>query len=285
MANNTRRISILGAGGNAGVLLSRCLRADARFEVVGWDDNPWARKLIECNVDEQARGTDADLIIPTPDSLVLLYADKPGTFLPAKSVIETCQSKALTAKLLGPVLCPETYWVRETSGAGGAGARQEMASQYLPGRNISVELVYCTGVVWGHFVKERLSYSVKCIEPNVVGIGTSMVSRCIEAPEYVDLAKVAIAKLSGDGNEHGAFGVDFREDKYGRPYITEINAGRFLTASYVYYYRCGYNLPRLLVELALGMDVTPLTDYPVGNAVIRQFDSEPYVGPLAEEMV
>lgn len=279
-----KRISILGAGGNAGVLLSRCLREDNRFEVVGWDDNPWARKLIECEVDERDKGTRADLIIPTPDSLVLLYADRPNTFLPPRRIVEICQDKALTAKLLGPALCPETYWVRETSGAGGTGARQEMAAQYLPGRNVSVELLYHEGLLRKYFVKERLSYSVKRVEPNVVGVGTSMVSRCVEGQEYVDLATDAIAKLSGPGKERGAFGVDLREDEYGRPYITEVNAGRLLTASYVYYYRCGYNLPRLLVELALGLDLTPLAQYPAGAAVVRQLDSEPYVGPLSEEM-
>ena len=42
--------------------------------------------------------------------------------------------------------------------------------------------------------------------------------------------------------------IDFKENKKGEPKITEVNAGRFLTASYVYYYLTDYNLPLLMVK-------------------------------------
>jgi hypothetical protein len=156
-----------------------------------------------------------------------------------------------------------------------------MAAQYLPGRNMSCELVYWG---WGAkvqcFAKERLSYAVGRREPNVGGVGTSMVSRCIAPGELFALADKAICGLCKDSDPRGIYGVDFREDEWGTPRITEINAGRFLTASYVYYYRTGYNLPRLMVEQYLRLEETPLAPYPEGIGIVRQIDHEPWVGRL-----
>lgn len=273
-----KRIHILGAGGPAGVLLCRCLRDLPGVEVTGWDDAPWARLLME--VPQSRDHLSADLVIPVPDVLVREWAGMPNTFLPEAETIDRCQDKSKTARLLGD-LAPHTYWVRETTGAGGRGARQEMAAQYLPGRNLSCELVYWSeDAVPLCFAKERLSYSVSHREPNVGGVGTSMVSRCIAPGILLHVADSAVRRLCKEGQPRGIFGVDFREDEWGTPRITEINAGRFLTASYVYYYRTGYNLPRLMVERCLGLERTELAPYPEGIGIVRQVDHEPWVGPL-----
>ena len=270
-------VHILGAGGVAGIGLTRCLADSDRYTLTGWDDNPWARKMAECDL---TPSTDADLILPVPDSLVRLWSGRPNTCLPQPGVIERCQNKELAAKILGDH-APETYWVRDTHGAGGAGAAKltgQMCSEYLPGRNISVELLYWQGSLIGHFAKERLSYKVTSVEPSVCGVGSSAVSRCISDPNAEDVARWAVRAI--DGEPHGVYSVDLKEDKYGQPKITEINPGRFLTASYVYFLRTGYNLPRLLVEYALNLTLTPLPEYPEGVAVIRQTDSLPWVGYL-----
>lgn len=270
-----RPVCILGGGGVAGVGMTRCLQSD--FDVSAWDDNPWARKVVECPLDEEQ---DGDLIVPLADSLIRLWAGRPKTFLPPTDVIERCQEKHLTAKLLGD-LAPLTYWVRDVHGAGGAGAAKltgQMAAEYLPGRNISCEVVYWQGKLKAHFVKERLSYKVNYVEPSVQGIGSSAVSRCLADGNVLDIARWAVKRIAGE--PHGVFGVDLKEDEYGNPKITEINPGRFLTASYVYFARTGYNLPRLMCELALELPETPLPEYPEGVGVIRQTDSLPWCGRL-----
>lgn len=275
-----RTVHILGAGGVAGVGITRCLMDD--FDVSGWDDNPWARRMMVARPQSDHEG---DLVVPVPDSLVRLWAGRPRTFLPDEETIERCQEKHLTAKLLGD-LSPLTYWVRDTHGAGGAGAAKldgRMAAEYLPGRNMSCELVYRRGELLGHFTKERLSYAVAYVEPEVRGIGSSAVSRCIGDTNVLRIAKEAVSRLVSEPN--GVFSVDFKEDAYGTPLITEINPGRFLTASYVFFERTRYNLPRLMVEAALGLPLTPLPAYPEGIGVIRQTDSLPWVGrlPIDEE--
>lgn len=269
-----KHIHILGAGGAAGIGLSRCLRD--HFHITGWDDNHWAQKLAECSIENV---TEADLILPTPDSLVARYCELPNTWLPPKRVVEVCQDKAVCAKWLGDI-CAPVHWVRDTTGAGGAGAHLQMAQDYLPGRNLSCELVFKDGELLGYFQKHRLSYEVKCVQPFVQGIGQSAVSRCIDEKTVLDVSVLAVRRIAGDEAE-GIFGVDLREDIYGAPLVTEINPGRFLTASYCFYYTVpDYNLPRLAAEAALGLPITPLGDYPEGIGIIRQIDRAPWVGRL-----
>ena len=262
----------LGFGGVAGVLLTRCLKND--FDVYGTDNGIWARKMIEAKPNAYK---DPDLIIPVPDSLIRDYAGCPLCYLPPRDVVELCQDKNKLSKRLGDGLSPKTLWVRDIEGAGGSGS--QMASEYLPGRNVSCEMVFKDGAMMGYFQKERISYLVKRREPNVWrGIGSSAVSKCIDEKKILELSYRALDRITD--KPHGVFGIDFRENEWGDFRITEINAGRFLTASYVYYYKTGYNLPKRMVQLALGMKITPLADYPEGIGVIRQIDQLPYCGEI-----
>jgi hypothetical protein len=260
-----KKILILGAGGVAGVGMTRCLKD---FDVYGIDDGKWAIKMMESKPYTEI----VDLTIGVPDSLV-----KKSSYVwrPKEKEIDLCQDKAECAKVLGD-LAPETYWVRDTHGAGGKGA--QMASEYLPGHNYSVELVYKDGKLYGEFQKERLSYSVKDTDLPLDKRGSSAVSICINNQKLHELSLKAINKISD--NPNGVYAIDFKENEQGEPKITEINAGRFLTASYVYFYSTGYNLPKLMVELVLNLPLTPLEEYPEGIGVIRQTDKLPYVGKL-----
>jgi len=263
-----KKILILGAGGPAGVLLTRCLKD---FDVYGTDDGVWASKMIEAKTDNVI----PDLIFPLPDNLIVAYATCPQCFLPDQKEIELCQDKPKLVKVLRE-LAPKTIWERETKGAGGKGSR--MGSEYLPGRNISCEMIFKNGKLEAYFQKHRLSYLVKKVEPRVFrGIGSSAVAKCIDDREILDVSLKAVSRISR--KPQGIYAVDLREDEYGNPKITEINAGRFLTASYVFYYKA-YNLPKLFVELALGLKKSKLGEYPEGKGIIRQIDQEPYFGEL-----
>lgn len=264
-------ICIAGCGGPAGVGMGRCLANDKRWKVYGYDSSPWGEKMAACDttpVDQQH----CDMIIPVPDPLVKKYAECDLCFLPKKPTIYVCQDKLESAQILGD-LAPKLLWIREAEGAGGKGAM--MGSEYLPGRNVSVELVYKEGALIGSFMKERLSYRVNKVEHSVIGIGSSAVSKCIWEDVFAECAKAAVKRI--DDEPHGIFGVDMQCNDKGDPKVTEINPGRFLTASYEFYQR-GYNLPKFVVEKFLGLQVSPLEPYPLGMMIIRQTGQESWYG-------
>jgi hypothetical protein len=216
----------------------------------------------------------ADCILPVPDKAVASrYGDSDLSFCPDQKQVLLCQDKAKCAEVLGD-LAPITYWVRDTNGAGGKGA--QMASEYLPGRNVSVEFCFYNGVLIGEFMKERLSYSISGSKDPTHQFGTSFVSKCIFDSEIYELAMRAMDKIANETKtlRHGFYGIDFKENKDGEFKITEINAGRLLTASYCYYYMTGYNLLLAGISKFLGDDYT-LGEYPLNYGVIRGMDMEP----------
>lgn len=271
-----KRIHIVGSGGVAGIGMTRCLQDD--FTVQGHDSGPFGEYVQECESERDESLHYCDLIIPVPDAAALKYSEHANTFLPPKEQIELCADKAKCAEVLGD-LSPKTYWVRETKGAGGKGA--QMISEYLPGRNFSVEFAFSKTNRIGIFQKERLSYLVKEIEPMVTASGSSAVSICTNNPEVNRTALRALKKvIEATGTQlHGFYGVDLRMDENGVPKVTEINAGRLLTASYTYFYKTGYNLALAGIKAALG-EPYELGEYPLGYGVIRQTDSLPQIfGP------
>lgn len=274
----SKLVHILGAGGPAGVGMTRCLKE--HYEVTGEDSSQWSELMMECDP-----GTgECDLIMSLPDSVIIEQARAfidprpPWTFLPPLEQITLCQDKAATAKVLGD-LAPLTYWVRDTHGAGGAGA--QMASEVLPGRNYSQEFVFFNNAPIGFFQKERLSYSVKSRTQGIDNRGSSAVSICTRNEEVNHVALAAMARLNEytGVSLHGFYGIDLVEDKNGVPKVTEINAGRLLTASYAFFSETRYNLPLVGVKSFFGEDIPPLPDYPVGWGQIRQVGQLPRLFP------
>lgn len=273
----SKTVHIIGAGGPAGIGFTECLYQGPMLDsytVQGHDGSPWGEAAMVCNP-EDVPMMNCDMVVPIPDAAVAKYADCDLCFLPSKEEIELCQDKAALARKLG-YLAPKLYWVRDTHGAGGKGA--QMMSEYLPGRNVSVELVYWQGILKASFAKERLSYAVSRVEHSVIGVGSSAVSKCIKnhgGQGYMEKAIEAVMKISNNA-PHGIYGVDLRQNDEKNPKwrVTEINPGRFMTASYAFF-REGYNLPQLCVELFLGLPVTKLGDYPLDLTCIRQVGSRP----------
>lgn len=278
--------------GVAGIGLARCLKG--HYQLQGHDASNWAELLAkdediatEPNIGEQWH---ADMIIPTPDPLVLKYArgtkagfespDDKGSdlcFLPDIKQIELCQDKAKTAEVLGD-LAPKTFWVRDTQGAGGKGA--QMCSEYLPGRNVSVEFAWHKGNLLGFFTKERISYSLIKKTSGLEEKGSSVVSICIEDKEIQGVALNALKKVGQYTTTglHGFYGVDLKQNELGEWKVTEINAGRLLTASYTYFYKTGYNLALAGVKAFFG-ESYELGEYPEGWGMLRTTDREPLLCP------
>lgn len=274
-----KRILVLGAGGTVGKWITRCLSKSPNLMLYGRDDGEFNRHMVEVpwghqsyNQDSSTFYDDYDLIYPAAAPLVTRYAGVRGALAPEPGVVSRCDDKALCASLLGD-LAPITYWVRETTGAGGRGA--QMAQEYLPGENYAVEMVWHKGELDSYFMKERISYSAK--ERSGIVTGTAAVARCIDEPDLLHRAMEALSCVTE--YPHGIFTVDFKCTETGRPKVTEINAGKFATSSYPFYHDY-WNLPLRAVELALDMELTPFKEYPTGLTVIRGYDSWPFIGTV-----
>lgn len=264
-----KNVHLIGGGSPAGVGLTRCLKE--HYTVTGEDTSQWAELMMECLPGDFRN---SDLILTLPDSRIRDSVRDGAHFLPPKEQIELCQDKAKTAEILGD-LAPKTYWLRDTVGAGGKGA--QMLTGYLPGRNFSHEFVFFNGECLAEFQKERVSYAVKGKTEGLENRGSSAVSVCTWYDTVTDAATAALNRLPA--TLHGFYGVDLKEDENGVPRVTEINAGRLLTASYCYFYLTGYNLPLIGVKAYFGEELPPLPDYPVGFGLIRQVGQEPRLFP------
>lgn len=270
----SKTIHIIGAGGPAGVGITRCLKD--HYTVTGEDSSQWAELMMECPDEGSFL---KDLYIPLPDSVIEQYVhmksrNSPKYFLPPVEHIEICQDKARTAKLIGD-FAPKVYWVRDTHGAGGAGA--QMAQEFLPGFNYSHEVVYFKGKLLAYFQKRRVSYSVKSKTQGVDNRGSSAVSICTYNKDVEHAALCALNKLPGQ--LHGFYGVDLKCDENKVPKVTEINAGRLLTASYAFFSETSYNLPLVGMKAFFGEELPELPDYPLGIGQIRQVGQQPHFFP------
>lgn len=258
--------------------MTRCLQQ--HLDVTGEDDSGFARLAMECPYKEYAGWDTEDLIIPVPDSVVATSRPRfDNVFLPPEEQLKLCQDKAKTAEVLGD-LAPKTYWMRDAEGAGGKGA--QMLTGYLPGRNYSQEFVFFEGRQIAAFQKLRVSYSVKKKTEGLENVGSSAVSVCTRDYSVENVAYEAIRKVSEATGTvpHGFYGVDLKEDERGVAMVTEINAGRLLTASYSYFWLTGYNLPLVGVSAFFGEESSELPEYPLGYGIVRQVDMLPkLVGP------
>lgn len=229
------------------------------------------------------------------------------TFLPSNKVIKICQDKYLCAKAIDD-LAPRTIkiktkedvdkfavetgkqvWLRAPVGAGGkdhfkynghwhsqyamwghiATCEKLIASEYLPGDNWSVDTVWDNGTLLGTFTKKRISYSLTGTD-NECG-GSSMISECVDNPVVLATALEAIKRV---GIPNGVMSVDLKGDEDNIPKVTEINPGRFMTASLIYFYLSDYNLAKLYVDHAFGKK-THLGEYPLGKRLYRQTNCLP----------
>jgi predicted TIM-barrel fold metal-dependent hydrolase/carbamoylphosphate synthase large subunit len=160
-------------------------------------------------------------------------------------------------------------WVAHHSGWG-----RFLASEYLPGRNLTFLSIWGGGTLFARQSRERLEYVIPHVSPSGI-TGAPAVSRTILDPEVSRIGEAAVRAVCG-GAPHGIFFVDLKGDAAGRPRVTEINCGRFGTTLH-FYTVAGFNFPELAVELALGRPpAAPRLDpVPEGLYWIRTLDCGP----------
>lgn len=251
--------------------------------------------------------------------------------LPEQKVVELCHDKFALIKKLREAGVPAAQhvlirtekdletamhtfgpklWLRAISGSGGRGSLPVekisharmwvdywegwgsfVAEEYLPGRNLAWQGVYKNGELVGSIAWERVAYVVPQASPSGI-TGTPAVARLISDQDVHRIGRQAVRAI--DPFATGIFGVDFKGNSEGVPFVTEVNPGRFFQPSFMYA-RCGYNLVAMFFEVALGrakpgdFDVRPRASDDLYwlrgidvTPVFRRFEKFPKVGQVCE---
>ena len=120
---------------------------------------------------------------------------------------------------------------------------------------------------------ERLGYLQAHLTPSgKTGAANAMVVR--HESRAIDLAQQCVKTI--DSAASGVFCIDLRENRHGQLQPTEINCGRFFTASW-FWTRAGANLPYAFISLAddeRAAALPPHHSAPDGQLWIRRIDAD-----------
>jgi len=149
-----------------------------------------------------------------------------------------------------------------------------MLSEYLPGRDFACQTLWRGGAPVLVKTSERLSYFGGRNTPS----GTSSIGglhKMVNVPRVVDTSLAAVRAV--DPDPAGAFSVDLKEDAEGRPCVTEINVGRFLTGTPIFDLTGRHNMSVTYLRLALGepVDIQPVYDVVEDYYMVRDLDALP----------
>ncbi len=126
-----------------------------------------------------------------------------------------------------------------------------IASEYLPGDNLTWLGVWQEGRLVASQGRERDAYVIPHVSPSGI-TGAPAISHTVQREDINRLGPEAC--LAVDPKFTGAAFVDFKGDGKGEPRITEINIGRFGTTHH-FYSVAGANFPQLVLHLALGKEL------------------------------
>lgn len=177
-----------------------------------------------------------------------------------------------------PVDTPEQTraWITQWQAIRGIPASSFTLSEYLPGRDFGCQSIWKTGELILVKTYERLSY---------LGMGghlgqvssVATLAKTIREPRVVEVCARAIRAV--DPEASGVFSIDLKEDINGVPCVTDINAGRFSSATTIYDLTGKHNMVATFVRLALGERVDLREEYDVAEDyyVLRDVDTAPGV--------
>ena len=192
------------------------------------------------------------------------------------------------------------FWCRIRSGSGSMGAIpvkrpdqarswisywQEMRgvpatsftiSEYLPGRDFSLQCLWKAGGLVLAKMSERLSYFGGANSASGVS-STPALGKTVFEPRVVEVCTAAIRAV--DPEASGVFCFDVKEDEDGVPCVTEINAGRFAMITNIYDLTGKHNMAATYVRLALGLplEIGDVHDFAEDCYLVRDLDTLPAV--------
>jgi hypothetical protein len=167
-------------------------------------------------------------------------------------------------------------WIRIWHEMRGLPVRSFTLSEYLAGREILCQSVWKDGRLILANTFERLSYFGVDNIPSAV-TSLSSLAKTVQEPGVVALCRDAIRAVAPRAS--GVFSIDTKDDAWGRPRITEINAGRLFMAMTAFDTVLKHSMALTYVRLALGQDVELDGEYDgVGDYYMaRDLDGDPAV--------
>src|SRR3989442_1383782 len=147
-------------------------------------------------------------------------------------------------------------------------------SEYLPGRDFGCQSLWKNGRMVLIKTYERLSYLGTGSQP-VQASSVAALAKTVCEPRVVETCVKAIRLL--DAKASGVFSADLKDDISGVPCITEINAGRFSSATNIFDLVGKHNMAATYVRLALGAPITLREEYDVAEDwyMLRDIDNVP----------
>jgi biotin carboxylase len=176
-----------------------------------------------------------------------------------------------------PVRRPEQarQWIAYWRDMRGVPVRSFTLSEYLPGRDFACQSVWKDGRLVLVKTFERLSYLATGSRPSHSSVAA--LAKIVRDPRVVDLGTRAIRLL--DRRASGVFSVDLKEDAGGTPCITEINAGRFTSATNLFDLTGKHSMVTTYVRVALGdaPEIDEPYDVAEGYYMLRGIDAPPRI--------
>ena len=211
----------------------------------------------------------ATWLIDTEDDLERIFGEHPGRPIWVRGA-------GIPGKGIGGAALPcrtlehAHAWIDYYDGWGAM-----MASEYLPGDNLTWIGLWKDGQLVTSQGRRRLAYVIPHVSPSGI-TGAPAISETVHDAKLNEIGHAA--SLALDPELTGVSFLDFKADARGQLRITEMNAGRFGTTHH-FYSAAGLNLPLLYVRLALDLpieDPPPQFDaIPAGKVWIRTLDAGP----------
>lgn len=156
-----------------------------------------------------------------------------------------------------------------------------IASEYLPGDNLTWLSVWNRGTLVCSVARKRISYVIPHVSPSGI-TGAPAVSHTIHRQDVNEIGVAAMRAV--DEAPHGVFFIDFKCDAAGQPRITEVNGGRFGTTGPHFYAEAGFNIVHVVTRLAYGesVDVPQFDALPPDLYWIRTLDCGPVLAKGSE---
>jgi predicted ATP-grasp superfamily ATP-dependent carboligase len=171
-------------------------------------------------------------------------------------------------------------WVRLNALQNRAAVSDFILQEYLPGRDLAFDSLWFRGRLITSYARERLEYALKHV--SLSGItGTPSIARTVEDQRLNQVSVEAVKAL--DSRPHGFFSVDVKEDRNGKPVITEVDGKWHTTAPlWGYAFAKAFDRPELniaYVYLMLGLngslnvDLPAFDLFPSNHYLVRQLDA------------
>jgi hypothetical protein len=165
-------------------------------------------------------------------------------------------------------------WISYWEEMRGVPAASFTLSEYLPGRDFSLQCLWKDGRLILEKMSERLSYFGGGSHPSGVS-STPALGKTLFEPRVAEVCAAAIRAL--DRKACGVFCFDLQEDDQRSPCITEINAGRFAMITSIYDLTGKHNMAVTYVHLALDhlLDISDPHDVTEDYYLVRDLDTVP----------